>query len=175
MDENDAEARAILAWATLLEGISSEVWDNVSLGIEINPNLAIAHFVKGNALVYSGQPAHGRASLLTALRLNPRDPANAVVLNMIAWSYYYERDYAKSLEEARRVVARFPNRSSAYRCLAASLGQLGRVNEARDALRRAVEASPQIFDQHVRGSPPWFRPTDHEHMVDGLRKAGWQG
>jgi adenylate cyclase len=175
MDENDAEARATLAWAILLEGISNEVWDNVSLALEINPNLAIAHFVMGSALVFSGQPSHGRASLLTALRLNPRDPVNSVVLNQIAWSYYFERDYIKSLEAAQRVVSRFPNRPSAYRCLAGSLGQLGRVDEAQDVLRKAVEISPRSFDWHVRGVPPWFRLADHEHMLDGLRKAGWQG
>jgi adenylate cyclase len=135
----------------------------------------MAHAVMGSALLFSGQPSRGRDLLLTALRLNPRDPVNAVVLNMIAWSYYYERDYAKSLEAARRVVSRFPNRPSAYRCVAASFGQLDRVDEAHDALQRAIEVSPQSFDLYVQNAPPWFRPEDHEHMLDGLRKAGWQG
>jgi adenylate cyclase len=77
MDENDAEAQAVLAWATSLEGISDEVWDRVSLALEISPNSARAYLVMGNALVFSGQPSHGRDKLLTALRLNPRDPVNA--------------------------------------------------------------------------------------------------
>jgi adenylate cyclase len=175
MDEDDAEARAILAWVTFLEGISDEVWDGVSLALEINPNSALAHFLMGATLLFSGQPSPARDSLLTALRLNPRDPVNSVVLTNIAWSYYYERNYIKSLGAARRVVSRFPNRPSAYRCLAASLGQLGRVGEAQDVLRKAIEVSPQNFDLHIRGVPAWYRGEDHEHMLDGLRKAGWQG
>ena len=58
---------------------------------------------------------------------------------------------------------------------AAALGQLGRADEARDALLKALEVSPQSFDLFVRSRPSWFRPEDHEHMLDGLRKAGWQG
>jgi adenylate cyclase len=28
---------------------------------------------------------------------------------------------------------------------------------------------------YVRNRVPWTRPEDHEHMLDGLRKAGWEG
>jgi len=27
----------------------------------------------------------------------------------------------------------------------------------------------------VRNRVPWFRPEDHAHLVEGLRKAGWEG
>jgi adenylate cyclase len=175
MDEKDAEAQAALAWATLLEGISDEVRDRVTLALEINPNSALAYLVMGIALVFSGQPSHGRDKLLIALRLNPRDPVNAVALNVIGWSYYHERDYIRALDAARRVVSRFAQRPSAYRCLVASLGQLGRLDEARGALQRAIEVSPQAFDLYVQSRPPWYSPEDYEHQLEGLRKAGWQG
>jgi adenylate cyclase len=28
---------------------------------------------------------------------------------------------------------------------------------------------------YVRERPPWMRPKDHAHMIEGLRKAGWEG
>jgi adenylate cyclase len=28
---------------------------------------------------------------------------------------------------------------------------------------------------YVRNRVPWFRPEDHAHLVEGLRKAGWGG
>ena len=59
--------------------------------------------------------------------------------------------------------------------LAASLGQLGCTDDARAALQTAIEVSPQTFELYVRSCPPWFRSDDHEHMLEGLRKAGWQG
>jgi len=27
---------------------------------------------------------------------------------------------------------------------------------------------------YVRGRVPWMRPEDHDHMIEGLRKAGWK-
>lgn len=51
---------------------------------------------------------------------------------------------------------------------------MGRLDEARIALQQAMTISPMAFDFHVRSHLPWFRREDHEHMLDGLRKAGWQ-
>ena len=43
------------------------------------------------------------------------------------------------------------------------------------ALSNAIEVSRQAFDLYVRNRLPWMRSEDHEHLLDGLRKAGWQG
>jgi adenylate cyclase len=32
-----------------------------------------------------------------------------------------------------------------------------------------------LFDVYVRQHVAPFRPEDHAHMLEGLRKAGWQG
>jgi adenylate cyclase len=88
-------------------------------------------------------------------------------------SHYFQREYEAAAEVARRAIQDHPEFTSPYRWLAAALGQLGRTSEARDALRRAVEVSPESFDFYAHGRPPWFRPEDHQHMLDGLRKAGW--
>ena len=96
-------------------------------------------------------------------------------MHQLATSYYYEGDYAEAVEAQRRTLARYPNVYTAYRWLAAALGQLGRTEEARAALRKAMELSPQAFEFYTSRRPPWHRPADYEHMLDGLRKAGWQG
>jgi adenylate cyclase len=28
---------------------------------------------------------------------------------------------------------------------------------------------------YVRQRAPWYRVEDYEHMLEGLRKAGWEG
>ena len=63
----------------------------------------------------------------------------------------------------------------AYRWLAASLGQLGRLEEAKEALEMTITVAPGSFNMHVRERAPWLRPDDHAHMLEGLRKAGWKG
>ena len=57
--------------------------------------------------------------------------------------------------------------------MADALGQLGRIEEPEEALRQAV--LPGAFERTVRWRVPWMRPEDHAHMLEGLRKAGWQG
>ena len=87
----------------------------------------------------------------------------------------FKRNYEAAAEAARHAIVRHPQHPLAYRLLAAAFGQLGRVDEASNALRKAIEVSPQAFNNYVRSRVPWYRPEDYEHMLDGLRKAGWQG
>jgi class 3 adenylate cyclase len=60
---------------------------------------------------------------------------------------------------------------------AATLGQLGRTAEAKDALEKAISIGPSAVDSYARGYVgehyPWLRPEDHAHLLEGLRKAGW--
>ena len=72
-------------------------------------------------------------------------------------------------------MSRYPEGPLAYRYLSASLGQLGRVEEAHNVLEKAIELSPRYFDLYARACPPWIRPEDHVHLLAGLRKAGLQG
>jgi adenylate cyclase len=68
-----------------------------------------------------------------------------------------------------------PFRRCAQRWLAAALGQLGRNEEAEEALEQVIAVTPESFDMVVRKRWPWMRPEDHAHYVEGLRKAGWTG
>ena len=43
------------------------------------------------------------------------------------------------------------------------------------AFEKALAIGPGSFDLFLRRRVPWFRPEHHAHMVEGLRKAGWQG
>ena len=54
-------------------------------------------------------------------------------------------------------------------------GQLGRTAEAKEALEKAIAIAPATFDMYVRERVPWHRPEDYAHMLEGLRKAGWEG
>ena len=75
----------------------------------------------------------------------------------------------------RRQLSAHPDYAGTRRWLAAALGQLGRTEEARAALEQVIAQSPGDLDVHARNRVRWMRPEDHEHMLDGLRKAGWQG
>ena len=48
--------------------------------------------------------------------------------------------------------------------------------EAEAALRTALAVAPAAATKfYLHGRPPWVSPELHAHMLEGLRKAGWQG
>jgi adenylate cyclase len=141
----------------------------------ISPNLALAHGTLGEILIFSGRPKEGLAAVQTAIRLDPYDPKLANHFNNLAVALYFSKEYKAAVESAKRAVRANPDFALAYRWLAASLGQLGRTAEAKKALERAVMIAPATFDMYVRRRVPWHRPQDYAHMLDGLRKAGWNG
>jgi adenylate cyclase len=174
-DPNDSDALSTLAFAAMGMGNYQEALKWSSLADACGANSAFVHGINGLLLTWSGNPSEGRDRMRTALRLNPRDPGNRLFANSIAASYYFEYDYVAAIEAAHWAIAGYPAYPNPYRWLAASLGQLGRTDEAREALRQAMAVSRTGFDLYARSRPPWYRPQDHEHMLDGLRKAGWQG
>jgi adenylate cyclase len=95
-------------------------------------------------------------------------------LNQIALGLYFSRQYETAIDAANRAISSYPDFPNTYRWLAAALGQLGRIEEAKEALINAIAIAPEAFDMYVRGRVPWVRPQDHAHMLEGLRKAGWR-
>ncbi len=174
VDPGDADSHAALAHVTWLAGDNAGATEHVSIALARNPYSPWANLVNGLALGANGNLREGRDALLTALRLNPRDQTNKITARQIAPTYYFERNYLRAVDSARGAISLDPEFSGPYRWLAAALGQLGRIDEARDALNRAIGSSHQSFALYARSCPPWFRPEYHEHMLDGLRKAGWQ-
>jgi adenylate cyclase len=175
IDPEDANAQATAAYAAMLVGNSDEAHEHLRLARASNPNSPSVLFSEGCLLLCLGDSRQARHSVLACLRLDPRGPRTASMMQHIAISHYFERDYTKAVEAARQTVARYPVFHLTYRWLAAALGQLGRAEEAQVALRMAIELSPQSFEFYVSHQPPWYRPDNYEHMLDGLRKAGWQG
>ena len=175
LDGGNAEAHARLALALLARGDHQGASSQAEQALTICPNLAAAHGALGVALAYSGRPREGLAALKTCIRLDPRAPSLMNRLNQVALAHYFCRDYEAAVEAAKRAIRSFPDFPSPYRWLAAALGELGRTEEAKEALEKAITVSPASFDFQVRERPPWFRPEDHVHMLDGLRKAGREG
>ena len=175
LDSGDAEGHSRLALALVARGDHQGARAEAEQALAICPNLATAHGALGVVLAYSGRPREGLAALETCIRLDPRAPSLVNRLNQVALAHYFCRDYEASVEAAERAIRSFPDFPSSYRWLAAALGELGRTGEAKQALEKAMSVSPAAFDFQVHERPPWFRPEEHAHMLDGLRKAGWQG
>ena len=175
LDGADAEAHLALAAAMLRHGDYEGALAEAEIALAMSPNLALAHGTLGEALIFSGRPKEGLAAVQTSIRLDPHDPKLAIRLNNLALGLYFAGEYNAAVEAAKRAVRTNPDFPLAYRWLAAALGQLGRSAEAKEALERAIAIAPATFDMYVRQRVPWHRSEDYAHMLEGLRKAGWEG
>jgi adenylate cyclase len=170
LDGADAEARSLLAIALRRRGDNEGALAEAGRALTISPNLASAHAARGASLISSGRHRDGIAALERSIRLDPRRAA--VRLNQIALALYFSGEYKAAVEAANRAIRSYPNYPNTYRWLAAALGQLGQIEEAKDALQKAIAIAPAAFDMYVKKRVPWRRPEDHAHMLEGLRKAG---
>ena len=175
LDGADAEARAFLGEMFLYRGDQEGALAEAEGALAMMPNLADAHGVRGAALIFSGRPEEGLPTVQTCIRLDPRAPEMAVRLNWVTLGLYFSRQYEAAIEAAKRGIRSHPDFPSTYRWLAAALGQIGQTGAAKEALEKAIAVAPASFEIFVGRRVPWHRPEDYAHMLEGLRKTGWQG
>jgi adenylate cyclase len=173
LDPADADGHAHLAIALLWHGDMENALLSARRALSISPNCAQGHMRLGMALVFNGENASGRAALAEAARLSPRDPSIADMNIVVIQSHYFERDYEQSVAVCRQQLVAFPDYPITHHHMAKALAQLGRVEEAHAALAVAKARLGPTFDPAFLF--PWLRPEDHEHVVEGFRKAGWEG
>jgi adenylate cyclase len=171
IDAADAEACTRLGPVLLHQGNYEGARAAVERALAISPNLASAHGILGSTQIFLGNPKEGLVALERNIRLDPR---SGVSVNQVVLSLYFCQEYEAAIKAARRVIDSYPDHPLVYRWLAAALGQVGRTEEAREALEKAIAIAPASFDFYVRRRAPWHRPEEHAHTLDGLRKAGWQ-
>jgi adenylate cyclase len=175
LDPDDTTALSALSWLEVCSGHPTNGLERAQRAIGVAPNDPVAWVAKARVLQFSGRPREALVAYQAALRLSPIGPSTWILLTGAIICHYLAEDYHATVDAAQRAIQDHPSVPRSYRWLAAAYGQLGQYDAAQGALRKAIELSPESFDFYVRSRPPWFRPEDHEHMLAGLRMAGWQG
>ncbi len=173
LDPGDADGHAHLSIALTWHGDMENALISARRALSISPSCAQGHMRLGMVLVMTGKSSEGRAALAEAARLSPRDPSTADMNIVVIQSHYFDRDYEQSLAVCRHQLVTFPDYPITQLFMSMVLGQLGRVEEAREALAIAKARGGPDFNPAARR--PWNRLEDHELILEGLRKAGWEG
>lgn len=143
----------------------------------LHPNSAwVRHRILG-AYVACGEPDKAIAQAAAARRMNPLETTKAATATYsgLAAALFYARRFEECVDAGRHALSFAPQANTARRYVAASLGQLGRIEEAQAEVAELLTYFPQasLAFFRRRGPRAGFR---HQWMADlyleGLRKAG---
>jgi TolB-like protein/Tfp pilus assembly protein PilF len=136
--------------------------------LSLNPLDASVKAYLGLLIAHAGEMDRGCQMVESAMQLNPNCPGYFYFAD--CWKAYWEGRY----EEVLAGVARtnMPNYFHVPAIEAAALAQLGRNEEARKALARALVLRPDFAVAARQEYSKWYEPEEIEHLLDGLRKAG---
>jgi len=135
-----------------------------------NPNDAEGYNALGTILHYVGRSAEALPCFERAMALDPLCPG--MWLHFQGQAYYQLQRYVEAEAVLKRRIFRTPETDASRVLLAATYGQMGRLNEAREQWREALSVNPNYSLEHRRKVLPYKSPADFEAVVDGLRKAG---
>lgn len=167
IDPNDAGSRWVLAYLLAYDRSFAESDAEFAKAIELDPNEADAWAALSDIAVLAGRTEEGLEHIRKAFRLNPF-PASWYYLTL-GQAQYAAGEYAAAIETLRRDET---YRTSSRRFLAASLAQLGRIDEARAEAELFLVGNPQFTTGHWATTEPFRDAATLEHFVDGYRKAG---
>jgi adenylate cyclase len=142
--------------------------------IKLNPSFAAAHVLLGQMYLYAGRREEAIERAEKGFRLSRTDPRLFIWLPVLAGAHYQMRHYAEAVDAGRRSWSLNRNWPIGLRYVVAGLGQLDRIEEAQEplaALKRMdanLEFSASVFRRN------WPDPADVDHLLDGLRKAGFE-
>ena len=172
LDPEDAAAHCTLGRIHYLRREHEAAILELGAALELNPNLALAHYGLGAALVFSGRAAVSFSHRETAIRLSPYDPNMGSFLVRLADAKFMMRAYEESAGWAIKALRQPSFQWSRHAVLIAALGHQGRLDEARSDLADLLDQRPDFTLSFVRETHLFGDPDDFAHYVDGLRKAG---
>jgi len=143
--------------------------------LSLDRNNAAAHGHIGLAKLFFGRAEETEAHIKEALRLSPRDP---LAYTWAAFAGMAKHSISRDEEAVawlRHSIEFNRNYSIAHFFLAASLAQLGKLDDARAVAVMGLTLDPTFTLRRFRDSASSDNPTylaGRERAIEGLRKAG---
>jgi len=107
------------------------------------------------------------------MRLSPLDPLGYLFTGGLAFAHSEAGRYEEVIEWADRSLREQPRYIAAISAKGASCAHLGRIEEARDCLRRRLEIQPGLTIAKYKAYAAMFFPPELLAVyVEGLRKVG---
>ncbi len=167
LDSNDAACQSVLGFVQTFKRDFDEAGSSLERAFALNSSDAIVITTHAHWLSRVGRHAESLAGLDLALQRNPFPP-----------SWYWEgrsiplfalKRYDEAIQSVKRQDRLF---FWSYAYLAACYAMMGKMGEARAAAVEVLRMQPDFTIRMHMVTEPFMDPSDSEHEVEGLRKAG---
>jgi TolB-like protein/class 3 adenylate cyclase len=145
--------------------------------LALDRNLAFAHASIGIGKSFIGRAEETEAHIVDALRLSPRDTLASSWMHMAGAAKNQLGSWEAAVAWFRRSIEANRNYPYPHFVLGAALAQLGKLDEARSAVKAGVALNPSFTLSSARAlwtafsdDPTYLSQIDP--TLDGLRKAG---
>jgi len=168
IDAYNGEAHAVLAENYTYEERGDLAAAEASKAIELNPNHAGAHAIRGSVYLSEGQLEQAVQYLETARRFNPQ--LDAGWSNLLAITYFLSDRPDESIALAEAIGSRNPEFAYSHVTLADVYCEAGKTALAEEAVNNVHRRAP-FFD--VTGFAQQYLHKDHRlRFVKAARKCG---
>jgi len=144
----------------------------IERSLYLNPNSAQSYTSSGWVNTHSSRPLIAIDHFHKAMRLSPVDPEKGIALSGIGMSYLMLEQFEDALKWGETALREMPGYGSSYRVVIGALVGLGRLDEAKAAAKRLMEAFPTYTLTLQRQINPWRDQAFGQRYLDALQIAG---
>jgi TolB-like protein/class 3 adenylate cyclase len=172
-----ARGHAFLGYVKILTKRAIEGIAECEHALALDRNLADAHAFIGLGKIFTGRAEEAEAHIDHALRLSPRDTAAYAWLTEAGIAKNHLGDCEQAILWCRRAIEANRNYPEAHFHLAAVLARLGRLDEARSAVKAGLALNPSFTVSRARinwtaMSDDPAHPVQLAPIFEGLSKVG---
>jgi adenylate cyclase len=173
LDARDPAARCALGRVFIFRHAYERAIGEMEAALGLNASFDRAYYGLGLALLYGGKPEESLGQFETGIRLSPRSPVLWAFWMMSGLAYINLQKYKEAAASFDKAIQQ-PNAAfMPFAFAAATLGQLGRIDEARSMFAEAKRRNPKVSIDTVRNTVGQLGPNSGvDWIIDGLRKAG---
>ena len=166
-------AHAILSGAYLWQKQFDEALAEARKAVALDPNDADMAAHMGQVLVWAGESEQAIPLIERAMRANPTYPHwYLFVLGLAQLLVGWPNEAIASLQ---RGLVLNPDSAQLYHVLAASMVRAGKLEEARETLRRSRGEGYEMSPASAYEVLPFRRREDAENLIEALREIGSPG
>lgn len=141
----------------------------------LNPSAPLARHACGCLLEWTGEPEVALVQLGALFDLNPNYQNRAAVLGDVTTCQLFLGQIDAAVETSRQLRDIAPEYSRGLQRVVVTLGHANHTDEAGQVLKKVLELQPDLDEDYLRSTYPYAKPEHAEMIIEGFRRAGWNG